>query len=295
MSINIPPSPAHGVFISHLVRYARACSSYGRFILRAVRLSNKLLWQEYVKECLKTSLRKFYGRYGDLTKQNEVPSPECYTTFWWITIYSDTLHQLLTLLLIWTLLPNLTFYMITRGFHITFATGAACQHRTLTLPGTWSCPIWDLQMVFLFESTDTQSFITPPIHDRFPDLTPNRIWHLSLNWHYQLMTIYQIWLLTELDITEERLQGSICNWCGMLLGDAYSSRHLVLSNFGTWVCSNVETNPSWTCLRTLELRTSLCTSVLFNDGWNDIRLLGMTKSAFSIFPVDVNFSTIMGL
>ena len=31
----------------------------------------------YVKERLKSSLRKFYGRYGD---------PECYTT------YSDTLH-----------------------------------------------------------------------------------------------------------------------------------------------------------------------------------------------------------
>ena len=28
------------------------------------------------------------------------------------------------MLLIWTLLPNLTFYLITRGFHRTFATGA---------------------------------------------------------------------------------------------------------------------------------------------------------------------------
>ena len=30
--------------------------------------------------------------------------------------------------------------------------------------------------------------------------------------------------------------------------DAYSSRHLVLSHFGTCMCSNVETNLSWTCL-----------------------------------------------
>ena len=31
------------------------------------------LGQGYVKERLKSSLRKFYGRYGDLTKQYEVP------------------------------------------------------------------------------------------------------------------------------------------------------------------------------------------------------------------------------
>ena len=73
MSSNIPSSPAYGVFISQLIRYARACSSYECFILRAMRLSNKLLGQGYAKERLKSSLRKVYGRYGDLTKQYEVP------------------------------------------------------------------------------------------------------------------------------------------------------------------------------------------------------------------------------
>ena len=73
LSSNIPSSPAYGVLISQLIRYARACSSYECFILRAMRLSNKLLGQGYVKERLKSSLRKFYGRYGDLTKQYEVP------------------------------------------------------------------------------------------------------------------------------------------------------------------------------------------------------------------------------
>ena len=73
LSSNIPSSPAaYGVFISQLIRYARACFSYGCFILRATRLSNKLLEQGYVKERLKSSLRKFYGRYGDLSKQYEV-------------------------------------------------------------------------------------------------------------------------------------------------------------------------------------------------------------------------------
>ena len=69
LSSNIPSSPAYGVFISQLIRYARACSSYECFILRATRLSSK---QGYVMERLKLSLRKFYGRYGDLIKHYEV-------------------------------------------------------------------------------------------------------------------------------------------------------------------------------------------------------------------------------
>ena len=72
LSSNIPSSPAYDVFISQLIRYARACSSYECFILRAARLSSKLLRQGYVMERLKSSLRKFYGRYGDLIKHYEV-------------------------------------------------------------------------------------------------------------------------------------------------------------------------------------------------------------------------------
>ena len=154
LSSNIPSSPAYGAFISQLIRYVRACSSYECFILRAVRLSNKLLGQRYVKERLKSSLRKFYGRYGDFTKKYEVP-------------LSRMLHDILEdvhiqwhpplmrhytnfdPLLIWTLLPNLTFYRIVWGFHRTFATGAACQQMTLTLPGTWSCPTLGLACVLM--------------------------------------------------------------------------------------------------------------------------------------------------
>ena len=73
LSSNIPSSPAYVVFISQLIRYARACSSYECFILRAARLSSKLLGQGYVRELLKSPLRKFYGRYGDLIKHYEVP------------------------------------------------------------------------------------------------------------------------------------------------------------------------------------------------------------------------------
>ena len=69
LSSNIPSSPAYGVFIQQLIRYARACSSYESFILKAARLSSKLLGQGYVLERLKSSLRKFYG---DLIKHYEV-------------------------------------------------------------------------------------------------------------------------------------------------------------------------------------------------------------------------------
>ena len=154
LSSNIPSSPAYGVFISQLIRYARASSFYECFILRAVRLSNKLLGQGYVNERLRSSLRKFYGRYGDLIKQYEVPLSRMlhdildddhlqwhpplirhYTNFWpyyWSWPYNR----------IW-------LYLIERGFHRTFATGAACQQRTLTPPDTWSCPTLGLASVLM--------------------------------------------------------------------------------------------------------------------------------------------------
>ena len=43
-----------------------------------MRLSNKLLRQGYVGKRLKSSLRKFYGRYGDHTKQYVGNFLECY-------------------------------------------------------------------------------------------------------------------------------------------------------------------------------------------------------------------------
>ena len=54
------------------------------------RLSCKLLVQGYVMERLKSSIRKFYGRYGDLIKHYEVPLSEMLRGI--LIIYSDTLH-----------------------------------------------------------------------------------------------------------------------------------------------------------------------------------------------------------
>ena len=65
LSSNIPSSPAYGVYISQLIRYARASSQYNDFTIRARRLADKLKCQGYTKERLKLSLQKFYGRYED--------------------------------------------------------------------------------------------------------------------------------------------------------------------------------------------------------------------------------------
>ena len=81
LSSNIQASPAYGVFISQLIRYARACSSYECFILRATRLSNKLLQQGYVQERLNSTLKKFNGRCGYHIKQYEVPLSRMLMTF----------------------------------------------------------------------------------------------------------------------------------------------------------------------------------------------------------------------
>ena len=110
--------------------------------------------------------RKFYGRYGDLTKQYEVPLSRMlhdildddhiqwhptlighYTNFW--------------PLLIWTLLPNLTFYLIVQGFHRTYATGAACQQRTLTPPDTWPCPTLGLACVLMSRPISPELVLSP--------------------------------------------------------------------------------------------------------------------------------------
>ncbi|KAK3099254.1 hypothetical protein FSP39_001649 [Pinctada imbricata] len=73
LSSNIPSSPAYGVLISQLIRYARASTKYTDFDLRARRFSDKLLSQGYVCDRLTSSLRKVYGRYGELVIHYDVP------------------------------------------------------------------------------------------------------------------------------------------------------------------------------------------------------------------------------
>ena len=72
LSSSITSLPAYGVFISQRTRYVWACSFYKCFILRARRLSSEILKQGYLMTRLKSSFRKFNGRYGDRIQQCEV-------------------------------------------------------------------------------------------------------------------------------------------------------------------------------------------------------------------------------
>ena len=63
---NIPISFAYGVYISQLIRYARACSKYKDFLARSKMLTSRLLCQGYTNDRLKVALKKFCGRYYDL-------------------------------------------------------------------------------------------------------------------------------------------------------------------------------------------------------------------------------------
>ena len=101
--------------------------------LHITRHSNKLLEQGYVKERLKSSPRKFYGRYADLIKQYEVSISQMLNDILW----PDHIQWQPLLIRLCT---DLDLYWILRGFHRTFATGVACRHRTLTPLDTCSRP-----------------------------------------------------------------------------------------------------------------------------------------------------------
>ena len=95
------------VVIFHL-RQPMACSSYECFILRARRLSSKLLKQGYLAECLKSSFRKFYGRYGG--SYSAIWNIPLTNVKWhsdpWPTVTSQPIRLFTNFM---TLIPSLTF------------------------------------------------------------------------------------------------------------------------------------------------------------------------------------------
>ena len=80
MCSNIPVSPAYCVYISQLIRYARASGNYSDFLKRHLHLRNRLLDQGYKKIRLIRSLKKFIFRYQDLVEKYSVSG---------VTIISD--------------------------------------------------------------------------------------------------------------------------------------------------------------------------------------------------------------
>ena len=117
-----------------------------------VRLSRKLFGQGYVREGLKSSPRKFYGRYGDIIKQNEVPLSQLLHAILGhdhIQWHPQLIRHFTKSWRCYRTRPYYRFwchYLIPGVFHRTFATVAASQQRTLSPPDTWSCPIWDLHL-----------------------------------------------------------------------------------------------------------------------------------------------------
>jgi hypothetical protein len=63
---NIPLSPAHGIYVSQLIRYAKACSTHDQFLNRSRLLTDKLMLQGFIESRLMSAFRKFNGRYDDL-------------------------------------------------------------------------------------------------------------------------------------------------------------------------------------------------------------------------------------
>ena len=72
LSSNIPSAPAYGVYVSQLIRYARACSNYQDFMERGKVLTTKLLSQGYRKTKLVATLKKFFGGHHDLVNPYNV-------------------------------------------------------------------------------------------------------------------------------------------------------------------------------------------------------------------------------
>ena len=92
LSSNIPSSPAYGVFISQLIRYARTCSSYECFILRAARLHLSSSDKDMSWNVWNRPSGSFMVDMGISSNIMKSPSPKCNMPFWDMTIYNDTLN-----------------------------------------------------------------------------------------------------------------------------------------------------------------------------------------------------------
>jgi hypothetical protein len=68
MCSNIPASPAYGVYLSQLIRYARASSNYSDFLKRHIYLRSKLLDQGYQQIRLFNLLTSLYSDTKILSK-----------------------------------------------------------------------------------------------------------------------------------------------------------------------------------------------------------------------------------
>ena len=75
LSGNISTEPAHGTYISQLIRYSRACHNYNNFSSQHSMLAKRLFNQGFSARKLMRTFYKFMGGYPELaSKSNKSPS-----------------------------------------------------------------------------------------------------------------------------------------------------------------------------------------------------------------------------
>ena len=91
----------------------------------------------------------------------------------------------------------MTFYLIVWGFTRTFATGAECQQRTLTPPGTWSCPTLGVACVLMSRPISPELVCSGLLSFENPSLLlfcfeSIQIFCVKIDWNYNLWVDYTI-------------------------------------------------------------------------------------------------------
>ena len=84
---NVPQSPSYGVYISQLIRYARASTLYDDFLSRSCRLTSKLMRQGYERFKLISAFKKFYGRHKILVDRYKVSVTHIISDLFLETLY----------------------------------------------------------------------------------------------------------------------------------------------------------------------------------------------------------------
>ena len=175
------------------------------------------------------------------------------------TLFDRLIYTIYTHTTVWKIIPIKSYKLRLSQYKMQNFSGNIASSRH-NISKTISQPYWFLYAIL--------TGISWKFYGRYVDLTKqyevplSRMLHDILEdnhtqWHPPLIRHYtNFWPFTDLDLITEfdflpncvRFPYNICNGCGMPTEDAYSSGHLVLSHFWTCMCSNVETNLSWTCL-----------------------------------------------
>ena len=135
-------------------------------------------------ERLRSSLRKFYGRYRDIIEQYELPLSRIFHDIlddnrlqwhpalhqFWPYNWSGPYYRIWLYVGVGAFVTGLSqisslfsFYLIARVFHRTFTTGAACQQRTLTPLDTWFYPNLGLASVLMMRPISLELVFFPDV------------------------------------------------------------------------------------------------------------------------------------